>query len=144
MTIGRICQREVDLAEASECVIDASRRMREKGVGTLVVLDLDRRPAGIVTDRDITLRAVADNVRLADTTVEQVMTAYPRTVSEDTPIEDSLSLMRVLGVRRLPVVDCDGRLAGIVSLDDILSLIVEELRNVHGVLQKEMPRGMLV
>lgn len=68
-----------------------------------------------------------------------MMTAYPRTVTED-----SLSLMRSLGVRRLPVVDRDGLLAGIVSLDDVLSWIAEELRTVHGVLQKESPSGMLV
>jgi CBS domain-containing protein len=143
MSIGKICQRGVDLADPYESVVDAARRMRTKGVGTLVVLDSERRPIGILTDRDIALRVVAANVSLASTRVDQVMTAHPRAVSDDSTIEDSLAVMRSLGVRRLPVVDREGRLVGIASLDDVLSLLAEEMRTVHDMLQKEMPSGAL-
>jgi CBS domain-containing protein len=64
-------------------------------------------------------------------------------VSDDSTIEDSLAVMRSLGVRRLPVVDREGRLVGIASLDDVLSLLAEEMRTVHDMLQKEMPSGAL-
>ena len=144
MTIGRICHREVDLTDVRESVRDAARRMRERGVGTLLVLDDERRPAGILTDRDLALRVVAANKDPLRTNVEEVMTAHPRTVSERAPIEDALALMRSLGVRRLPVVDAGARLVGIVSLDDVLALLAEELRTVHGVIQQEAPSGALV
>ncbi len=144
MTAGRICRREVDLADADESIVTAVKRMGERGVGTLIVLDDDKHPAGILTDRDVALRVVGAGKKLEGTTVADVMTAHPRTVSEETPIEDALSTMRSLAVRRLPVVNADGELQGIVSLDDVLALLAEEFRTIHGVLEKESPSGALV
>ena len=76
------------------------------------------------------------------TLVAQVMTPQPRTVSEDTPIEDALGLMRSASVRRLPVVDRKGRLVGVVSLDDILSLLAEEFEEVGKLLERTSPRAL--
>ena len=67
------------------------------------------------------------------------MTKNPRTVSEAAPIEQALSLMRSGGFRRLPVVRDDGTLVGLVSLDDILSLLAEEFAQVGSLVEKEMP-----
>ena len=68
-----------------------------------------------------------------------VMTPFPRTVHEDTPIEEALRIMRVGKFRRLPVVDGTGRLQGVVSLDDILDLLTEEFAQIRGLLQAESP-----
>jgi len=144
MTIGRICQREVDVADSGESIVDAAKRMDEKSVGTLVVLDKKKRPIGVMTDRDIAMRVVAQGRTPKKTTVEDVMTRHPRSVTEGTPIEDTLATMRTLGIRRLLVVDNDERLAGIVSMDDVLGLIMEEFRSMHGILQKSSPSGALV
>jgi CBS domain-containing protein len=144
MSIGRICQRVVDLADPDETIVAAARRMNEKRVGTLVVLDEGKRPVGILTDRDLAMRVVAAGRHPEDTQVSDVMTAHPRTVSEGTPIEDALSVMRSLGIRRLLVTGQDEQLAGIVSLDDVLSLIMEEFRSMHGILEKSSPSGALV
>lgn len=143
MSIGKICRREVDLADLDEPIVQAVRRMSDRMVGTLVVLDERRRPIGIMTDRDVALRAVGEARKLSATRVADVMTAHPRTVSEGTPIEDALSVMRALGVRRLLVVGRDDELVGIVSLDDVLSLMIEEFRSMHGILQKTAPSGAL-
>ena len=144
MTIGKICQREVDLADGDEPIVEAAKRMSQKMVGTLVVLDEKRQPIGIVTDRDVAMRVVAEGRSLDTTVVREVMSAHPRTISVAAPVETALATMRQLGVRRLPVVQADGTLAGIVSLDDVISLLIEELRSIHGVLQKAAPSGTLV
>jgi len=144
MSIGRVCQREVDLADIDETIVSAARRMEKRQVGTLVVLDREKRPIGILTDRDIAMRVVAADRSPGGTRVGDVMTSDPRTVSEETPIEDALTTMRTVGIRRLLVVGAEERLAGIVSLDDILFLITEEFRSVHDILQKSAPGGAVV
>lgn len=144
MSIGRICQREVILADPDEPITKAAERMERQLVGTLVVLDRDKRPIGVLTDRDIAMRVVAAGRDPQETTVDDVMTRHPRSVMAGTPIEDTLATMRTLGIRRILVVGHDERLAGIASMDDILGLIMEEFRSVHGILQKSCPSGVLV
>ena len=141
MSVGRICTRYVDLADADESVQAAALRMAERKVGTLVVLDSARRPIGILTDRDLALRVVAAGKDPGQTRVEGVMSPSPRTVSEGTPIEQALAMMRSGSIRRLLVVDQDDALLGLVSLDDILCLLTEELRDVGRLLEREMPAG---
>lgn len=144
MSIGRICRREVDLADADESVVVAAKRMKERMVGTLVVLDGQERPLGILTDRDIAIRVVGASRKPETTRVEDVMTAHPRFVTEGTPIEDALATMRTVGVRRLLVTDDDERFVGIVALDDVLSLLIEEFRTMEGILASSSPSGTLV
>lgn len=134
MSVGRICSRVVDLAEESEAVRAAGSRMAARNVGTLVIVDGAGRPAGILTDRDLALRVVGLGRDPNAVTVGEVMTRDPATVIEDAPIEQSLETMRRHGVRRLLVVRPDGRLAGILSLDDVLELLVEEFRSMGGIL----------
>jgi CBS domain-containing protein len=141
MPVGRICAREVDLAERGESVLEAARRMRDRRVGALVVVDDLGRPVGVVTDRDLALRVVADGGDSRTTSVGDVMTEGPKTVSEATPIESALGLMRSGSFRRLPVVNEDGKLVGIVALDDVLGLLAEEFELIGGLLHRETPRG---
>ncbi|HLK10782.1 MAG TPA: CBS domain-containing protein [Candidatus Binatia bacterium] len=140
MSVARICLREVHLAEASESVFEAARRMAERRVGTLVIVDDARKPVGLVTDRDLALRVVAAGGDPRAISVGDVMTARPKTVSESTPIESALSLMRAGAFRRLPVVDEEGKLVGIVSLDDVLGLLAEEFELIGRLLEHEAPR----
>jgi len=141
MPVGRICVREVHLAEPGESVLEAARRMRERRVGVLVAVDGLGRPVGLVTDRDLALRVVADGGDPRTTAVGDVMTERPKTVSESTPIESALALMRSGSFRRLPVVNDDGKLVGIVTLDDVLGLLAEEFELIGGLLQREAPRA---
>lgn len=139
MTTGRICQREVDFADSTESVFRAAERMHQRTVGALVVLDGDRRPIGIVTDRDLVTRSIAGSRDPHTTTVAEVMTLNPKTVSEEAAIDSAISLMRSGAFRRLPVVDRDDRLVGLVTLDDILMLLCEELTSIGALLQRETP-----
>ncbi len=94
MSVGRICTRYVDLADAEETVQAAARRMLERKVGTLVILNHVRKPAGLLTDRDLVLRVLAQGKDPRQTSVGEVMTREPKTVTEETPIEQALALMR--------------------------------------------------
>lgn len=142
MSIGAICVREVDTAEPSESALVAARRMHDRKVGTLVVVDADGAPVGLLTDRDLTVRVLAAGRDPLGTSVADAMTAKPRTVREDASLEDVLMLMRITRCRRLPVVDAQSRLVGLVSLDDILQLLAEEFREIGGLLEQESPRSL--
>lgn len=139
MSAGRLCSRSVDLAEPGESALVAAQRMHARNVGTLVVLDAKRTPIGMLTDRDLTLRVLAQGLDPVATTVRQVMSPDPETVSETTPIEDALRVMRRGPCRRVPVVDKQGQLVGLLSLDDILALLTEEFRSIGSLLKQETP-----
>ncbi|MBI4583729.1 MAG: CBS domain-containing protein [Planctomycetes bacterium] len=141
MAAGRICQRQVDLAEAEESVQVAAQRMRQRMVGTLVIVNQDKEPIGILTDRDLVIRVLAEGKDTGETRVGEVMTAPVRTVFEHTPIEIALSTMRSGAMRRLPVVNKDGKLVGILSLDDIMLFLAEEQAQIGSLLEEESPRA---
>ena len=139
MSVGHICTRQIDTAEPKESVVDAARRMHDRQVGTLVVVDERSRPMGLITDRDIAMRIVAAGGDGARTPVSEIMTAMPTVVLEDTSIESALGHMRIGRLRRLPVVNGAGALVGIITLDDILALLAEEFSLIGGLLEREAP-----
>lgn len=139
MSTGKICTRAVVMVDPGETVREAAALMKEHNVGTVVVVDNDNRPIGILTDRDVTVRCVAPGKAPDATRIRDVMSAPVRAVSESTPIEDTLSTMRSLGVRRLPVTDDAFALVGIVSLDDVVELLAGETSDVGALLRKETP-----
>ncbi len=118
-------------------VAEVAELARTENVGSVVVVDGDE-PVGIVTDRDIALRVVADGADPGSTTASDVMTADPTTVEVGTGIMEVSREMVGAGVRRMPVVD-DGGLVGIVTLDDLNRLLVGELGNLAGVIAGESP-----
>ncbi len=142
MSVGRICVREVDLADPDESAQAAAARMNARNVGTLVVLNRAKEPIGILTDRDLALRVVARGLDPASVTVAELMTKSPDAIREDMPIEAALGRMRSGPYRRLPVVDKFGKLAGLVSLDDILDLLSEELAQVGDLIRGESPDSL--
>lgn len=139
MTVAKICQRNVDTADALESVQTAAQRMGTRNVGTLVVLHDSGRPAGILTDRDVALRVAARGRDPYTTSVADVMTSELETIPEDLPIEDALRRMRSRGVRRLPVVSANGECIGMVSLDDILAHLAHEFAVLGRLLETSTP-----
>jgi CBS domain-containing protein len=141
MSVGRICTREVEVAASDETVQVAAERMKSHNVGTLVVVDDANCPVGLVTDRDLAMRVVAEGLDPAVVTVETVMSASPESVLEDTPIESAIGIMRRSTHRRLPVVDDKEKLIGLLSLDDILNDLSEEFEEIGELVRKERPRS---
>lgn len=123
--IESLSARPVVTATPDEDVRSVARKMRDGHVGCVVVVE-GRRPVGIVTDRDLALRVLAEDGS-ATTAVSQVMTADPATLPVGSCVDAALRAMRAAGTRRLPVVDVHGDLVGIISHDDLLILFAREL-----------------
>lgn len=143
MAIGEVCNREVVIVERSTSITEAARLMRQFHVGDLVVVEkvADKaRPVGIVTDRDIVLEVIAANVAVNSLTVGDIMTAEVATVRETEGVFETLRYMRDQGVRRLPVVDSTAWLIGIITLDDLLELLAEEMGELAKLLARERQR----
>ncbi len=141
MSGRRIYREDVEIAQAGESVQQAARRMRERRVGTLVVVDDLRHPIGIITDRDLAVRVLGEERDPVTTQVGDVMSRPPVVVSQDTPTESALALMstRARSFRRLPVVDGRGRLAGIITVDGALTRIAAELASIDRVIEGQTP-----
>ena len=139
MSVGKICTRTVCFASPDEWIVDAARRMRDRDVGSLVVVDTQKLPIGMLTDRDIVVRCMAEGRDPETTPVADVMSTIVSSVSEDTPIETALATMGSVGVRRMVVTDEEGRLAGLLALDDALELLVEEVESIGRLLRAQAP-----
>ena len=113
-------------------VLDASRDMKEKGIGAVVIISDDYQPIGLLTDRDLVVRVLAEGRSPEKTAVEQGMTANVAALAEGATLEQVTELMRDRGVRRVVVLDENQRVTGLVSLDDVLLLLGMELGNVAG------------
>jgi CBS domain-containing protein len=141
MSAGRICSRTVATVRPEETVRVAARRMAELDVGTLVVLDGDgtNAPTGIVTDRDIAVRCVGGGYNPDKTPVAKIMTVPVRVIDESVPIEDAMERMAETGARRLVVTGEGKQLVGILSLDDVLELLAQELGPISRLLRQQQP-----
>lgn len=136
-TAGELCIRTVVVAHRSLPLDDAARLMRTHHVGCLVVVEdtaLGRVPVGLLTDRDIVTAVVARDVDPRTLRVEDMMSSHPVTVLEVDSLLDALAAMQRAGVRRVPVVDPQGVLQGVLSLDDVIELVGEQLHRLVQVL----------
>lgn len=140
MSVGQICERWVDVAAAHETIQQAAERMHQRTVGALVVVGNGNVPVGIVTDRDLVIRGLAHRRDADSTRIADVMSTPVKTVLEDSPVEAALTIMRRGQCRRLPVVNRDEELVGIVTLDDILLHLAQEFAAVQGLVKSETPR----
>jgi len=141
MTIGAICKKDVVVVPKGESIVDAAKRMRMLHVGTVIVVDQregKQVPVGLLTDRDIVLSIVAsDAEHLPFLSVNDAMSNDLLTAFEDTCLSDALKLMQERGVRRLPVVDHQGALVGIVTADDVIRYLADELGQVVKLMNHE-------
>lgn len=143
MPISEFCNREVVFATRETSIPEAAQLMRQYHVGDLVVVDeVDgkRVPVGIVTDRDIVIEIIAPSLDLNEFNVGDIMSPQLVSVQEKEGIFETIRLMRTKGIRRIPVVNQEGELEGIVSADDILDLLAEEMAELARVAPREQER----
>lgn len=117
------------VAQLSETAVDVARRMRDFHVGCVVVTR-GSTPVGIITDRDLALRVVAEGLDARTTLVSDIVTYDATTLPRTAGIETAVRTMRERGVRRLPIVTEDGKLTGIVTADDLTLLLTQELADL--------------
>jgi CBS domain-containing protein len=137
MTVQDLAREDVVTVERDTGVTQISKTMNDEHVGSIVVVE-DGKPVGIVTDRTIAL-AVAQEDDLGSLTAEDLMSEDPRTVSADTEAYELAVQFGESKVRRLPVVDDDGQLVGIVSLDDLIATSAEQLEEAAKVIEEQSP-----
>jgi len=134
MKVGDACTRPAVVVGEQESALDAARRMRRFHVGDLIIVrDTPRGqvPTGIVTDRDLALEVMAQGVEPDAVELRDLKTAARLVIArEDEDLEAAMDRMRENGVRRLPVVDGDGMLVGILTADDALELLSEGLSDL--------------
>ncbi|HEY5993639.1 MAG TPA: CBS domain-containing protein [Gallionellaceae bacterium] len=143
MPVSELCNREVVIVQRSSTVQEAAQLMREHHVGDLVVVekhDGAQMPVGVVTDRDLVLEVMAPEIDQKSITVGDLVGPRLAAVKESTGVFESIQYMRAQGVRRLPVVDDQGALIGILTMDDVLELLSEELLELVKVVRHEQKK----
>jgi CBS domain-containing protein len=139
MKVRDVCRQEVVTVQPGAPTTEAARLMIDRGVGSLVVVQHGA-VCGILTDRDIVARGVRHGRDLGQLPVADLMTPHPVVIGPDTEVAWATVLMGDKGIRRLPVVDDDGRLVGLLALDDVVALVGDEVANVRAAVGAAMGR----
>lgn len=137
MTVDELARTDPIVATRQAPIAQVSALMRDENVGSVVIVD-DDEPVGIVTDRDITVKVTAEGKDPTDVPAEDVMTPDPVVVDGDAGLMELTHTMADNGVRRVPVVD-NGKLDGIITLDDVDQLLSDERQNLAKVIEAESP-----
>jgi len=143
MSIGKICNRETVIARAEDTIVEVAKLMRRHHVGDVVVIESGEGgnvPIGILTDRDLVMEILAQDLSPDAVTVRDIMSEEIVTAREEDGIWDTLQRMRIKGVRRVPVVDARGGLVGMLALDDLLELLAGELADLAKIVRREEGR----
>jgi len=138
MTIADLIVEGVETAGPSATAEALAMRMAEAGIGSIIIEE-GMKPVGIVTDRDLAVRVDARDEPASEVTAADVMTEDPVTVRSDAGLLDVTRVMREHTVRRLPVVNDEGTLVGIITLDDVAALLATELSHLGDVIRAESP-----
>ena len=143
MRIGEICTVQTIYCKRDETVQGAALMMRKHHVGDLVVVDQPDGqpiPVGIVTDRDIVVSVIALGLDPSSLLVGDIMSDDLLTTSENDDVYETIERMRFRGIRRVPVVNSEGGLSGIVSVDDLLEFLAEEMGELSRIASHQQSR----
>ncbi|MFB6159756.1 MAG: CBS domain-containing protein [Haloferacaceae archaeon] len=138
MPVKDVARTGVMTAHRDQSAGNLATVMKEENVGSVVVEE-DERPVGIVTDRDLVVDVLEPRSDPTAVTAAEIMTGTPVTVALDDGLFEAIDRLHEHSVRRLPVVDADGDVAGIVTLDDLLVMLAGELGDLAGVIEAESP-----
>jgi len=126
MSLERFCRKAPATALPGQTLREVAVKMRDHHVGAIVVVE-NERPIGIVTDRDLVMRGLVEPRDPSTTPVRDVMSTNPIVIRNDQKIDDAIIAIRQSGVRRLPIVDGQGKMVGMVAVDDLVVLMAGEL-----------------
>lgn len=145
MNCGDICKREVVVVRKEDSIRQIAELMREHDVGTVIVVQGEgnqRRPVGIMTDRDIVIRVLANDIDIDSVTVGDVMCCDLVLVNQDDDLSAAIQRMNENKVRRVPVVDDQGCLKGVMSSSDAMNLLADEMLSISKL--RGLPSGHAV
>lgn len=140
MRVGEICTREVIYCTPDTAVADVARLMRNHHVGDLIVAEPREGkiiPVGIVTDRDLVVEILAEEVDPRSLAARDLMGAELLTVSETAAVHEAIELMCRKGIRRLPVVDAQRFAVGVLTADDVIEFLAEEFTDLARIVPRQ-------
>jgi CBS domain-containing protein len=137
MSIESLLRRPVQTLPPDATCREAAQLLRDEGIGCVVVAS-EKRPLGIVTDRDLVVRVLASGRDPDKTALRDVMSGQPVFLAGERGIGQVVTTMREERVRRIPIVDAEGRLEGVVSLDDLLPLLAGQLADLAEAIRSEL------
>ncbi len=143
MSIGPFCNRDTATVYREASIPEAAKIMRQWHVGCLVVVENSERgvkPVGIVTDHDLVIEILATELEPGAVTVGDIMSINLLLVREEDGLWETLHRMKSKGVRRVPVTDADGCLAGLITLDDLLDRLLSEFSDLLKICDLEQHR----
>ena len=146
MKVGELCNREVVVIEGHESIREAAKVMRHYHVGDVIVTEKrpeGRAPIGILTDRDIVVELLAADLSLDNLSIADAMTFELVTARTDDDVVATVKQMRAKGIRRLPVVNEQGLLEGVLAADDCLELLSELMGDLASLVNNERRREQL-
>ncbi len=140
MNAGEICNREVVIVNRDQTILDAAKLMREYHVGDVVVMEErngEKVPVGILTDRDIVIEILAQDLDAGEVLVGDAMSFDLLTALEEDEILETVKRMRARGVRRIPVINAQGGLEGIIAVDDLVDFFAEQMADLVALISTE-------
>ena len=138
MPVDDLARSDVVTATEETPVSDLGQTMANETVGSVVIVD-DEQPVGIVTDRDLALQCVAEKGDTSDQTAENVMSEDLETIERTAGFFEAVDLMSEKGIRRLPITDDTGELVGILTSDDLTTLLADEQQGLSKVIEVQRP-----
>ncbi len=136
MTVYACCRKDVVTVSPDSLAGDVAKLMQSMNIGSVVVTR-NERPQGIVTDRDLVLRVIAEERNPQETRIRDIMSGDLVVLDEEMGLMEALAYVRTKGVRRMPVVDREGKLRGIITIDDIIRLLIDELSCIGTIIEEE-------
>lgn len=144
MSVGEMCTRNVVVIDREESVVSAAKLMRQYSVNDVVVIEKRAGkpvPIGLVSETDIITKVIAPELDPSHLRVAEIMTVCPALVAQHQEILPTIELMREQGMVRVPVVDENGILVGIITMHDMVDLLAEELNDLIRALKRSKRKG---
>jgi len=139
MGLVKCCREQVVAVSPDTPAVEVARIMGERNVGSVVVVTGDNRPAGILTDRDLAIRVMAQEKNPGEVRASDILTRDVITFQDSMGIYEAIQKMTDAGIRRMPIVDDAGKLIGIVTMDDIVRMLGEEMAAIAKNIEKQSP-----
>ena len=139
MGLVKCCREQVVAVSPDTPAVEVARIMGEKNVGSVVIVTGDNRPTGVITDGDLTIRVMAHEKNPGEVRAGDITTRDVITFRDSMGIYEAIQKMTAEGIRRMPVVDDAGELIGIVTMDDIVRMLGEEMAAIAKNIEKQSP-----
>ena len=139
MGLVKCCREQVVAVSPDTPAVEVARIMGEKNVGSVVIVTGDNRPVGVLTDRDLTVRVMAQERNPGEVRAGDIVTRDVITFRDSMGVYEAIQKMTAEGIRRMPVVDDAGKLIGIVTMDEISRMVGGEMAVIKKNIEKKSP-----